>query len=381
MKICYVLSHFYPFIGGAEKFFLDIISRLVEEGKIEARVITCNSGISGHHKYKGIDIYSYDWPNMFGHSIIRKKDVSEHVQWADIVHTAIYTPVGSCINLCKKYNKPIITTVYESLNNKWFWIEKNKIKALMFYMYEKYVLNLKSDYFHTISMASHNDLMVNNKKANDNMIYCSCEPSNKKIKSDHKKLCDYFNVSNKSRVVLNYGRPGKTKGIFIYLEAIRLFMSNKKNRNTDLEFCFVMGNNPLAEKQKFLKKVKKYELEKKIHVVDPVDRDVLDIFIKSADCVIVPSITEGFGLSAIEACELCSKLIYSSAGSLPEVTYGKVMEFRNRDSKDLCKCINDYNKNDDKNFIIKERKDFSKDKICPMFYELYSKILNGDSDE
>jgi hypothetical protein len=54
-----------------------------------------------------------------------------------------------------------------------------------------------------------------------------------------------------------------------------------------------------------------------------------------ADYVVVPSITEGFGFSALEACQLGTPLIYSDGCSLPEVTYGKVLDFANRDADQL----------------------------------------------
>ena len=51
--------------------------------------------------------------------------------------------------------------------------------------------------------------------------------------------------------------------------------------------------------------------------------------------MVVPSLTEGFGFSALETCQIGTPLIYSDGGSLPEVAYGKCRSFKNRDANDL----------------------------------------------
>ena len=39
MKVCYVLSHFYPYVGGAEQAFFDLMQVLVKKD-VEIRVVT-----------------------------------------------------------------------------------------------------------------------------------------------------------------------------------------------------------------------------------------------------------------------------------------------------------------------------------------------------
>ena len=107
----------------------------------------------------------------------------------------------------------------------------------------------------------------------------------------------------------------------------------------DTRFCFILANDPKAQKDKFLSLVKEYGLEGKVIVRDPVERERLSAMIPQALAVVVPSITEGFGYSAVEACALGAPLIHSDGGSLPEVVYGRCLPFRNRDSGDLCEKL------------------------------------------
>lgn len=374
MKICYVLAHFYPHVGGGEKAMLDYILS-VHDKNVEVRVVTCSeNGLLGHQKYQNIDIYYYDWKILFGHPIVKSKDIEEHIKWSDIVHTAVYSPVITTSKICKKLHKPLVVTVFEALNNKWFWIEKNKIKALMFKTYESLVLKSWCSCYHSISNATTIDLKKHNVKKPIHQIYCIVDQNEKHITSNRKKIDNFFNTNSEDIIFLSYGRPGKTKGIFVYLEAIKKTINSlNKKQLKNIKFCFIMGNDPISEKNRFLKLVKENHLEHNVIVKDSVPREDLDIYIKSCDYVVVPSITEGFGLTAIEACDMHKKLIYSNAGSLPEVTFGETLEFENRNSEDLSNKLNkiilkqiSFNK--------KEKKDFSSKTIRQQLLNMYKTL-------
>ena len=382
MKVCYILPHFYPHVGGGEQAFLDLIEELVKKN-IEVRVITSTSGgVKGYKNYKGIDIYYYDWKMFFGHPIVNKKDIEEHIKWADLVHVGVYSPVRTACKVARKEGKPSIVTVHEVLGKRWFWIESNKLKALAFNLYEKYVVTAKCNYFHTPSHATETDLKKYNKKAKIRNIYWIVEEEQKKetIQIDKQKFNNYFNINDNDRIFLNYGRPGKTKGVFIYLNAIEETVKSLSDKELEnVKFCFIMAKDPSTERAKFVKQVKERKLEKYVIVKESVEREDLENYIMCADYVVVPSITEGFGLTAIEACSKGKKLIHSSGGSLPEVTFGEVIEFENKNSKDLSDKLQKIIKNEIQ-FNKKERKDFSKETITNEMISLYNESIK-DTEE
>lgn len=312
---------------------------------------------------------------LFGHPIVNKKDLEEHIKWADIVHSGVYSPVKKACSVAKKYNKPTVVTVHEVLGKRWFWIEKNIIKALAFNLYEKYIVKTKCDYFHTWSYATDKDLKKANKKAKIRDIYCIVDERSKRIKENKEKYYKFFDINQSDIVFLNYGRPGKTKGVFIYLDAIiKLIKSLDKEKLNNIKFCFIMAKDPMHERKKFINKVKKYNLEDYVIIKESVSREDLENYIMCTDYIVVPSITEGFGLSAIEACNFGKKLIHSSGGSLPEVTFGSVIQFENRNSDDLKKVLENIIMNEIK-FENKPRKDFSKETIKSEMLKLYNEIL------
>jgi len=375
MKVCYILSHFYPYVGGAEQAWLDLMQVLIKKN-VEIRVITTSmDGESDYKKYKGIDIYYYNWKQLMGHPLVESKDIVEHVKWADIVNTAVYSPVPVVARVCHKLNKPVVCDVYEVLGHRWYWVEKNFIKAFMLKMYEKYIINQKCDFFISSSQATETDLLKYNKKAICKTVYRISEPKENKTKIDRKKYYDYFGIDKDNIVFLNYGRPGKTKGIFIYLEAIKSLVQKLDEKDLEkIKFCFIMASEPHQERNKFIKKVKKYNLDKYIIIRESVSREDLDNYRDCADYIVVPSITEGFGLSAIEACEAGKKLVHSNAGSLPEVTFGEVAEFENRNPESLEKVLESIVLNKI-TYKAKKKKDFSKENMALGYLEVYNTLL------
>ena len=375
MKVCYVLSHFYPYVGGAEQAFFDLMQVLVEKG-VKIRVVTTSvNGKNEHKKYKNLDIYYYNWKELMGHPLVRKKDIIEHIKWADVVNTAVYSPVPVVTKVCHKLHKPVLCDVYEVLGHRWFWIEKNYIKAFMLKTYERFIINQKCDFFITSSHATETDLLKYNKKANCKTVYRISEPKENKTKLNRKKYYDYFGINKDNVVFLNYGRPGKTKGIFIYLDAIKKLVGKLKEKDLEkIKFCFIMAKEPHKERSKFIKKVNKYNLQNYVIIRESVSREDLDNYRDCADYIVVPSITEGFGLSAIEACEAGKKLIHSSGGSLPEVTFGEVAEFENRNSDSLEEVLEKIILNKIK-YKTKKKKDFSKENMAQGYYEAYKKLL------
>lgn len=337
MKICMILGHFYPHVGGVEKLFMELAAGLVRQGH-EVRVVCCDAcGEKGRREHDGYTIFYRRWPLLFGHPLPRVKDLEEHVRWCDVVHTTTFTPALPARRAAKRLGKPVCITVHEALGEKWRWIEPNPVKAFLFCAFERYVITRGYDYWMADSLATQRDMAKMGVAGRVARVYPSVQP----IPADDGlrrggDLRDYFGLRPGEKTFLYYGRPGQPKGIFVYLDAIRLLVEKHgKEALARHRFCFVMSNDPLAQKKKFLRLVREYGLTDWVIVRDPVSREKLSALIAQADTVVVPSMTEGFGFSAVEACALGTPLLHSDGGSLPEVVYGRCLPFRNRDSRDL----------------------------------------------
>ena len=320
--------------------FREYASRLVKAG-CEVRVVTSNSGgVEGKASYDGVDTFHFRWPSLFGHPVPRSRDLLEFAEWSDVVHTATYTAAPVALSVSKRLNRPCIVTVYESLGDKWFWIQKNILKSVVFYLFEHFVINKRYSKLHAISLATQNDLL---KQGISKDLITTIYPGISERFRCRQKATNDGDLSPPSlatdkslRVFLYFGRPGKTKGIFVLLEAIRRV---RNKLPAGFRFVFILGEEPIGENQRLKDLVSKYELHHIVEIMKPLAQESLIRVISDAFCVVIPSITEGFGYTAAESCSLGKPVIVSDAGSLPEVAFGKVLFFQNRNSQDLSEKI------------------------------------------
>ena len=311
--------------------FKEYTTRLVELG-CEVKVATSNSGgITGRVVYDGVEVHHFPWRGFFGHPIPNPKDVYEFASWADIIHGATFPAAPVALQVARKFSKPCVVTVYEVWGRKWFWIEKNFLKAALFYAFEQFVINKNYSLCHVISHATERDLRRYGRK---NQSVVTIYPG---LKS--KLLSEVVIVKEADKgqkIFLFYGRPGKSKGLFVLFEAIKAIATSLP---AEFNFVFILANNPIKDKTKLIKLVEQHHLTDRVRILDPLPEEELFAAIQEAYCVIVPSITEGFGYTAAESCGLGKPVLASDGGSLPEVVSGQALFFQNRNSADLAQKI------------------------------------------
>lgn len=335
MRVCMIVPHFLPHIGGGEQAFYDIAKGLMEMGHKVRVVCSASGGVVGHQSYDGIDVYYYAWKIFSGHPIVRSIDLIKHVKWADIVHTAVYTTATKTRMLSKKMHKPCVITIHEVLGNKWFWIGVPFYKALVFAVYEWFVCVQKFQGYHFVSDATKRDYeKFYGKRGRSVRIYnCVHVPSMEEILNQPVNLREYFGIGEEQRCFLYYGRPAPNKGVFVLEDAVRIL--KERGLQKDVMFCCILADDPVQKRKEMERKIKRDNIEHYIKIMPSVERKALFKMVADADYVVVPSITEGFGLCAAEACCLHKKVIHSSGGALPEVVWGECLEFKNRDAFDL----------------------------------------------
>lgn len=375
MKIAMILPHFYPYVGGGEKMFYDLAVGLAKIGH-EIHVVAESVGEEylGHRRFDGIEVWYCPWKSMFGHPFPRKNDIESHIKWCDIVHTSIFTTAPVVSRLARKYHKPSILTIYEARGAKWYWADQ-WIKATVFYMVEQYTCRQKFDCYHAISDATKRDIEHFLGKKNVRRVYLANEMGKTEFNTEF-SLRDYFGLPEDTKIFLYYGRPGKTKGIHIYENAIKKVAQQYSSlKEKKVYFCFLLGKEPENLRNDFIKTVKRDRLEDILRICPSVERRDLEACIRQADVVVVPSLTEGFGFSALEACQIGTKLIYSDGGSLPEVAYGTCRSFKNRDVDDLAEKIIAVIEEREDAFTVLPEKEFTYDAMLGGIVKLYEEVL------
>jgi glycosyltransferase involved in cell wall biosynthesis len=93
-----------------------------------------------------------------------------------------------------------------------------------------------------------------------------------------------------------------------------------------VKFKFIWPSAPnfISLRDSLVQRLASFNVPNSIEVLDKQSRADLFAYIQIADCVVVPSLAEGFGYAAIEACLLAKRTVVTKAGSLPEVANGNV---------------------------------------------------------
>jgi glycosyltransferase involved in cell wall biosynthesis len=326
MRLLQIVEHYHPHVGGGEKLFADLSAALVARG-VEVRVVTSDSGgVRGAREDGGAVILHRRWPSLFDHPIALRRDLAEHVRWADVVQTSQYTAAPAAVAVARRLGRPCVFVAHEYLGDRWLMVEGG-VRARAFRAFERWVFAKPYDRFVAVSGATARDLAAG-----------GIEPS--RISTVNPVFNDfaYWRVGGQPRrdVFLYYGRPGKTKGVFLLLDAIRALDATLPGR---WRFEFILADDPPGPGREFARAVERHGLGARVSVGPSLPQDELRRRLAAAYCVIVPSMTEGFGFSAYQAACMGKNIIASTAGSLPEVVSGNCILFESGSATALADAI------------------------------------------
>ncbi|WP_394896265.1 glycosyltransferase family 4 protein, partial [Clostridium baratii] len=111
------------------------------------------------------------------------------------------------------------------------------------------------------------------------------------------------------------------------------YIELKKEKNIPLKLVLVGRKG--WKYNNIINKIKLNNLEKEIIFTGFVDDVDLPYVYRMAECFILPSIYEGFGIPIIEAMSVGVPVIASNTSSIPEVVEGNGILFENNNKKDL----------------------------------------------
>ena len=308
-RVCFVLDAFAPQVGGIETEFREITSRLVLRGWDVVVLTSTSCGATGSATVRGVLVHYYPWRTSFGHPLPRQRDLDPWVAHCDLVHTTTYSAAPAALRASRRHGKPCVLSVQECLGRKWFWVEPRVVRAAAFLSYERYVVTRDFTVIHAISEATQRDLVsAGLSPDNVKVVRLGVDPAVWNDSVAPRDLTALLGFDPAERVVLFTGRPGTTKGADVLLEAIGLCRTRLP---ADVRFGFIMGDHPPGGRDRFIEHVRGLGLEDVVSVRPSVPYDELPGFVRAASCVVVPSITEGFGFCAAEAATLGVPLIAS----------------------------------------------------------------------
>ncbi len=372
MKILFVLEYYFPHIGGVETVFQEMGERMVKLGH-EINIITQKiPGTESYEELNGVKLYRITVPKIgsrywfdFLFSIPKIYSLAKS---ADIIHSSDYVTAFPVWIVAKIKKKPCIMTVTEPIGNMWHSVlGVNFFKGKLFQVLEYMLLLLPFDKYACISYYAKNCLRFKGLR-DDKIITIHLGIDGELFNendTNYSELREKFGIQNKF-VYFSFGRPGITKGFEYLIQAAPLILE----RIPDSILFLILSKDP-SDRYASIKKMILDEGLQNIIIIDSVPRTELPSYIRASDCVVVPSLTEGFGFTAAEVCAMGKPIVATNIGSLPEVVSGKYLLIEPKNPKEIAKGVIQIWKG---NYDISPKKEFDWNVCVKRYLELYEKI-------
>jgi glycosyltransferase involved in cell wall biosynthesis len=375
LKVCFIIEYYPPHIGGGETFFKTLAEGLVERGH-QCDVITCRlPGTTQYEVKNGVNIYRVSVPRFADRhwytflSIPLSLKISKN---ANIIHTMTYNGAFPAWLASKINRKPIVMMALEVLGKKWYEFGFSKFAAIVYRLVEWFVLSLQYDAYTCISkntMKSLEEWGIPTKKLY--LIYpgIDYELFDYRKEAERRKTRERLGINNDTFLYMYHGRPGMIKGVEYLVKAVPLIKEHIKNS----KLLVILARKPTIKYQEILEIIQKENLD--VLLIDPLPQEELPYYIAASDCVVVPSLNEGFGFTCVEACAMRKPVVATHVGSLPEVISGEYVLVQPKSPEALAEGVKKVYQG---RYIATELKTFLWKDTIKAHIKLYQSLLKKD---
>jgi len=369
MNILFILENYHPHIGGVEIVFRNVCEGLARKGH-DVTVLTHRLPKTKKQEIIGgvriVRVASMDSRYLFTFTSIPK--AIHLAKSADLIHTTTFNAAPPAWLASRIANIPVMITVHEVWIGKWReFTDFGAVKAWVHDFLERLVFALPYDKYVCVSEAttkSLNDVLPERKKQTIT-IHNGFEggPWHAKAKGVH-DLRMRLDLKDKF-VILGYGRPGTSKGFGYAIEAFSLI--KKKIPNAELILI-------LSKDKQYAHVVERFKeiAPRGVRILPSLPHRELPQYVQMADCVVLPSLTEGFGYVALEASHAGTPIVASNTASIPEVIGGKYVLVTPKSPTAIADGVIRVKNND---FIIKNPKPFPWKKAIANYEQAYRSML------
>ncbi|MEL7220760.1 MAG: glycosyltransferase family 4 protein [Bacteroidota bacterium] len=329
MKIVFVLEHYYPYVGGAEKLFQQLAESLAT-GEHDVTVVTTrfDGELPKKEQLNGVKIRRVNCYNRYLFTLFSLPQLWANCRNADIIHTTTYNAAFPAWLIGKIYRKRVVLTFHELWSDLWFQLPfLARWQRWVYYLYESFILKLSFDHYLAVSEATAQDL-----RAQD-------IPTNKIVQIyngiDYQQFRAYTHTPPPKFTLLYFGRLGVSKGLDLLLPAWGAFLQDYPDAVLQLVI-------PLYPRSLFLRVsdiVQQCIPKENIQYFHDLPEDDLFTKISQVSAVVIPSYSEGFCFAAAETVAIGTPVISSGKKALQEVVSGKHITIQGQEVDDLLTAI------------------------------------------
>lgn len=361
MKILFILEYYYPNIGGVEKLFKHLTESLAQNNH-EILVITSrfDKNLTKNETINGVKIKRLNLKNRFLFTFFSIFSIVKYAKEYDLIHTTSYNAALPAWIAAKIFGKRSVITFHEVWGDLWVKLPYlSRAQKILFSYYEKLILKLKFDYYISVSEFTKNELIaagINPQKIIK--IY------NGISKNEYKPLT---NNAPQKFTFTYFGRLGVSKGLDLILPAAKMFLKNHPNSL----FKFIIPKTPKILYEKILREVQNLDSKENIKLMHHLSFEKLSEEVSKSSCVLIPSYSEGFCFTAVEATALGVPVISSGLGALKETVSGKFILLSEHTAQGLFMALEQAHKGQ---FQYKKEKKFTFEESLKHYIEFYNQL-------
>ena len=376
MKILFMCENYYPHLGGVEVVFKNLAEGYVKKGHYISLLTQQLKGTKKNESIGGVSVkrvFSFFTRYLF--TFLAIPQAIRLARKNDLIQTTTFNGAFPAWLAGRITGKPVVLTVHEVWVGKWAQVTTfSPLKSAFHDFLERIIYYLPFDKYVCVSQATKIDLLkrgVNEEKVeviHNGLDYQFWDPKQvgeQKIQELRSKL----GLENKC-VYFSWGRPGESKGFEYAIKAIPAISKELPNSL----FLLMLGSVDKYQKkyQQLMSLIMNLNLKNKVKVIQSVPYSELRDYIKAVDCIVIPSLAEGFGYTTVESVAMEKPVVVSNAGSLPEVVSGRYQIFQNKNESDLAEKVV---KMANGEYKQKEFKKFEWKESIEKYLDVYTKLL------
>lgn len=356
MKILLVCENYYPHQGGAELLFRNLAERFVQHGHTVTVLTQQLKDTAIQEEFNGVQIRRV--PSFRSRYVFTFSSLGKAIKLArqhDLIQTTTFNGAPSAWLAARITGKPVVLTVHEVWLHKWKeiaefpWL-KRSIHALL----ERTIYLLPYDKYICVSQATERDLLglgiAPPKVAqiyngfDDKLWKLQQQGGQKERQKKRNMLRRAWGIQDTVQdtfVYLSWGRPGPSKGFEYLLQAVPLITARLPRSKLFLLLGSIENSMGIYRKkyQQLQSLIERLHLHDQVQIITPFSLSELGGYLQAADGVVIPSLSEGFGYTTLEALAMKKPVVVSDAGSLPEIVGGKYQIFKSKDVRDLAEKV------------------------------------------
>lgn len=325
MHILFCLEYFPPHIGGVEQMMYDLTRGIVQKDHRVTVLTTRLPDTPEEEVMEGVRVVRIRCPRpiRLTFNLLAIPTLMKLAGDVDILHCSTFNGVFPAWLVSKLKGLTLVTTVHEIwlrlpfISPRIGWFMKR-----IYPLAQRFLLGRKAACWIPVSRYTRNVLRLTG--ISDNRIRqvynpVAAEPPagwNNEKRTEIRSHQGW----DESFIFIYFGRPGIWRGVEYLIEAFHLLDAPEPSR-----LVLVLSREPAEGYRLCTRLAFGGKRASDIRIVSSLPRKELIETILSADCVVVPSLSEGFGLIAAEASVLGIPVIASDISSLPEVVGGRCL--------------------------------------------------------